>query len=142
MNEIITTIEKLAEEAAKMQGYLEVTMSDNPQEWQERGSTLCEYMARSGKCLADAKYHLSSKKKIFILNDLTEQLKAVGYSATTQKELINSACGEEERLVAWLDRINRTCTHQIDFIRSLISREKEEMRMNHVRENVGGGGPY
>ncbi len=136
MNEIITEIAKLNEEAVKMQFFLEVTMSDNPQEWTERGSTLCEYMARSGKCLADAKYHLAEKKRSFIINDLTEQLKSVGYSATTQKELINSACGDLDRLVTWLDRINRGCTHQIDYIRTLISRKKEEMRMNSMRQNV------
>lgn len=136
MNEIITPVEGLKEEALKMQDYLEVTMSDNPQEWTERGNTLCEYMARSGKCLADAKYHLAEKKKTFIFEELTAIMSGAGFSATTQKELINSHCGELERLVTWFDRINRTCTHQMDYIRSLISKEKEEMKMNNVRQNV------
>ncbi len=135
MNTYITPVEKLEEEANDMQRVLEVTMSDNPKEWTDRGSNLCEYMARSGKCLADSKYHLAQKKKTFIIGDLQEQMKSVGYSATTQKELINSSCGDLERLVVWFDRINRSCTHQIDYIRSLLSKEKAEMQLNnYVRQ--------
>lgn len=136
MNEIITSVENLEKEAMTMQSYLEVTMSDNPQEWTERGNTLCEYMARSGKCLADAKFHLAEKKKSFIIKDLTDLLVKAGLSATAQNNLISSSCGDMERLVTWFDRLNRTCTHQMDYIRSLISREKAEMQFNGMRENV------
>ena len=95
-----------------MQFYLDVTVGDDPSEWTERGSTLCEYMARSGKCLADAKYHLAQKKKSFIIDELSKLMEMFNYSATTQKELISNWCGDIERLVTWMDRINRTCNHQ------------------------------
>jgi len=136
MNDIITPVEDLIKEANKLQHYVEITVGDDPNEWKERGSTLCEYMARSAKCLADAKYHLSEKKKTFIIHTLGRMMNEIGYSAGTQRELIASSCGDLERLVTWYERLNRTITHQVDWIRTLISREKEEMKMNHIRENV------
>jgi hypothetical protein len=139
MNDIITSVTDLKEEANNMQFFIEITVGDSPNEWTERGSALCEYMARSAKCLADSKYHLAEKKKHFIIDELSGLLNLFNYSATTQRELITSCCGDVERLVTWFDRINRTCTHQIDWIRTLISREKEEMKMNHVRQNLKNG---
>jgi len=136
MNDIITPVQNLIEEANTMQFYLEITVGDDPTEWSERGSVLCEYMARSGKCLADAKYHLAEKKKTFIVGELSKLLDLFNYSATTQRELIASCCGDMERLVTWFDRLNRSCTHQVDWIRTLISKEKEEMKLNHVRQNI------
>lgn len=132
---IITPVQQLIEEATKMQDDIEVVMSDNPSEWVNRGSILCEYMARSGKCLADAKFHLSEKKKHYIVNELTEQMEKYHFSATTQKELINSVCSDLERLVNWYERLNKACTHQLDYIRSLLSKEKAEMQLNTFRKN-------
>lgn len=136
MNDIITPVQNLIEEANSMQFFVEITVGDDPNEWSERGSVLCEYMARSGKCLADAKYHLAEKKKTFIIQELSSLLDLFNYSATTQRELISNSCGDLERLVTWFDRLNRSCTHQVDWIRTLISKEKEEMKLNHVRQNI------
>ena len=136
MNDIITSIEGLIEEANTMQFFLEITVGDDPNEWSERGSVLCEYMARSGKCMADAKFHLAEKKKTFIVGELSNLLDIFNYSATTQRELIASCCGDMERLVTWFIRLNAACTHQVDWIRTLISKEKAEMQMNHVRQNI------
>ena len=54
--------EELTKEAQKIQDFLEITMSDDPQEVIERGSDLQVYMARTGKMLADAKYILNAQK--------------------------------------------------------------------------------
>ena len=48
-----------------------------------------------------AKYHLAEKKKHFIVGELSKLLDLFSYSATTQKELIASYCGDLERLVIW-----------------------------------------
>ena len=136
MNDIITPVQNLIEEANTMQRFIEDTVGDDPTEWSKRGSVLCEFIARSGKCLADAKYHLDEKKKTFIINELSGLLNDFGYSATTQKELIASCCGDVSRLVTWFTRLNAACTHQVDWIRTLISKEKEEMKLNHVRQNI------
>ncbi len=129
--DIITPVNQLIDEANQIHFFVEITVGDNPVEWQERGSMLCEYMARSLKCLADAKFHLAQKKKSFIVDELSYLMTEFNYSATTQRELIASCCGDLERLVTWFERLNRACTHQVDWIRTLISREKEEMKMNN-----------
>ena len=47
-------LNRLQSEAQEIQEFLEITMSDNPQEVIERGNDLQVYMARTGKMLADA----------------------------------------------------------------------------------------
>ncbi|PKP11992.1 MAG: hypothetical protein CVU09_00390 [Bacteroidetes bacterium HGW-Bacteroidetes-4] len=133
MNELRTSVDGLKEEAVEMQEFIESPFMDDVNSWMLRGNQLCEYMARSGKCLADAKSHLADKKKAYITEDLIKILSGFGVSATAQKELINNACGDLESLVTWFDRINRTCTHQVEYIRSLISKEKAEMQLNNMR---------
>ena len=56
-------LNRLQSEAQEIQEFLEITMSDNPQEVIERGNDLQVYMARTGKMLADAKYILNEQKK-------------------------------------------------------------------------------
>ena len=93
-------------------------------------------MARSSKCLADAKYHLAEKKKHYIVGELGKLMDLWNYSATTQRELITNCCGDVDRLVTWFTRINAACTHQVDWIRTLISKEKAEMQLNNMRQNL------
>lgn len=47
---------------------------------------------------------------------------------SVQKEILKSACAEENKIVNWLDRINRTCVHQSDNLRTQLSFEKEQIR--------------
>lgn len=56
-------IEGIRNEAQQIQEFLEITMSDNPQEVIERGNDLQVYMERTGKLLADAKYILNDQKR-------------------------------------------------------------------------------
>lgn len=117
-------------EIMEMQDYLEITISDNPQEIIERIGSLNVYMARSGKMLADAKRVLRLKKSDEISTMVMNIAKQNYLSATAQKALVESIAQEENYLVDWLDRINRTCTHQVDALRSLLSYEKEQLRLN------------
>jgi hypothetical protein len=56
-----------------------------------------------------------------------------GYlSGRAQNALVDSIAQEEAYFVDHLDRINSTCVHQLDLMRSIISKEKEEMRMAGV----------
>lgn len=118
------------EEIMEMQDYLEITISDNPQEIIERIGNLNVYMARSGKMLADAKRVLRMKKSDEISTMIINIAKQNYLSATAQKALVESIAQEENYIVDWLERINRTCTHQIDALRSLLSYEKEQLRLN------------
>ena len=125
----------LLTEAKEIQAYLEIEVGDDVSEAQERGSTLQVYMARTGKMLADAKKALNLKKQSGIMDILRETSKYSIKSATGINELIKSVCADEQYLVDWCERLNRTCTHQADWCRTLISKYKEEMRMNAF----GGG---
>lgn len=87
-------------------------------------------MARSGQMLAEAKKRLRDKKSSEISKTILEIAKQNFLSAKAQNALVESIAQEENFLVDWLDRINKTCTHQIDALRSLLSYEKENLRLN------------
>lgn len=63
MELIITSKEELLEEAYKIEAFLDITMSDNPEEAVQRGNDLTAYLGRTTKMLADAKYHLNETTK-------------------------------------------------------------------------------
>ena len=122
-------MDEMKREAQDMQDYLEITYSTNPEELQKRIIDLSGYMARSGEMLADAKRLLRSKKSAEIRQAIIEINKQAPLSASVQNALLESICEEECHLVEWLDRINRACTHQLDAVRSLLSYEKESLRL-------------
>jgi hypothetical protein len=124
--------EEIKKEASDIQNYLDIAVSDVPEEIQERISTLMSYMSRSGSMLAQAKKVLRAKKTTEINKTIISIAKSGHLSATVQNALLDSICEEEAFLVDWLDRINRSCTHQIDGLRSLLSYDKEELRLRET----------
>lgn len=120
----------VSEELRAMQNYMEDTCSNNPEEIRNRIIDLMVYLARSGEMLAVAKKELRRKKSSEIQNQIIAIAKEACLSATVQNALLESICEEESFLVDWVERINRTCTHQIDALRSLLSYEKEGLRLN------------
>jgi len=115
-------------EAQKIQEYLDITVSSDPAELVDRIATLMTYMARSGELYAKAKRILRAKKTTEISKTILNIAKEQCLSASVGNALLDSICEEESFMVDWLDRINRSCTHQIDGLRSLLSYEKEQMR--------------
>jgi len=122
-------MEELKKEAKDIQDYLEITCSDNPEEMVERIKDLSVYMARSGEMLAKAKYLYNQRTTAEITNTIIAIAKEQYLSATAQNALVKAIAQEEQYLVDWLERINRTCTHQIEALRSLLSYEKENLRI-------------
>jgi len=59
MNLNITPKDRIFSELTAIDGFLNITMSENPEEALQRGNDLTAYIARTGKLLADAKYHLN-----------------------------------------------------------------------------------
>lgn len=118
----------MKDEAKGIQDYLDVTVSSDPAELVDRIATLMTYMARSGEMYAQAKRILRAKKTNEINKTILAIAKEQCLSASVQNALLDSICEEESFMVDWLERINRTCTHQIDGLRSLLSYEKEQMR--------------
>ena len=129
MNLNITPIEKIAGELAAIDSFLNITMSEQVQECVFRGNDLAVYIARTGKLLSDAKYHLNAKKKSEVFDTLRDTASRAGVTSKAVNAIIDSLCKEEQYLVDWCDRLNRTATHQLEWCRTLISKAKAEMAL-------------
>ncbi|WP_312900230.1 hypothetical protein [Chryseobacterium taichungense] len=133
MKDLVADKESIKFELKAIQDFIELNISeDEITAVQIRGNELNAYLARSGKLLADAKYHRDEKLKDSVFENLKEILKL---SATTANKFIDSLCKEENYLVNWADRINRTATHQLDWCRSVLSKQKEELRQSQYSWN-------
>lgn len=130
------TTESFLKECAEIQSFLEINMSDDPVEAEERSKQLAVYMARTGKMLADAKQAHNAAKTSEIMEIIRKTGKANNISHTVINELVKSSCRQEQHLVDWIDRLNATCKHHIDLVRTLMANTRAEMQMN----TWGGGG--
>lgn len=128
----MTDYHRLSAEAQQIQDFLEITIGDHPQEVIERGNDLQVYLARTGKMLADAKYMLNEQKREETMNVVREFIIDQKLSAKVQNALIDGLCKDAQYLVDWIDRLNAACTHQLDWCRSVNSKNKEEMRLNNL----------
>lgn len=122
-------IDQIKEECKDMQAELETLMPSDVNDAIERGKVIAVFHARSGYLLAQAKRLARAKKTSEIGETIVKIAKQNYLSARAQNILCDSIASDEMLLVDWLDRINSMCVHQIDFLRSIISKEKEEMRI-------------
>lgn len=129
MNLSITPSNEILKELTSIDGFLNITCSEQIEEVVQRGNDLAVHIARSGKLLADAKHHLNTKMKSEVFDTLRETAKQAGATGKATNKIIDSLCADEQYLVDWCERINRTATHQLDWCRTLISKAKEEMRL-------------
>lgn len=129
MNILITSKEQMLQELTDIDSYLNITMSENPEEAVQRGNELAVYIARTGKLLADAKYWLNQAMNSETMKTIAETAKNAKATATAVNALINSLCREERYLVDWCERCNRTATHQLSWCVTVISKAKEEMKL-------------
>lgn len=129
MNILITSKEQMLQELTDIDSYLNMTMSENPEEAVQRGNELAVYIARTGKLLADAKYWLNQAMNSETMKTIAETSKNAKATATAVNALINSLCREERYLVDWCERCNRTATHQLSWCVTVISKAKEEMKL-------------
>lgn len=120
----------LQEEAQQIQDYLDITCSENPEEVLERIRAIMPYISRTAFMLAEAKKALRRKKASEISNTIINIAKEQCLSAKVQNTLIDSIAEEEAYLVDWLDRLNAAATHQVDALRSILSYEREQLRIN------------
>ena len=126
---IITPFHELQTEAQAVQDFLEEDILDDINFLSERGNLLSNYLARTGKMLADAKYHLDNShgaKAIEVIEKIFGQ--ELKLSAKVQNAFIDGLTKEEQYLVNWIERLNKTTTHQIEWCRTLISKAKEELK--------------
>ena len=123
-NNIISSLSEIKTELVQIQSFLEETMSEDVNEAVVRGNDLAVYMARSGKLLADAKIHHDRKLR----SDIIEQIKSINsMSPSVAVKFVNTLVENESYLVNWATRLNASCTHQLDWCRTIISKAKAEM---------------
>lgn len=119
----------LQEEAQQIQDYLDIECSENPEEVLERIRAIMPYISRTAFMLAEAKKALRRKKASEISNTIINIAKEQCLSAKVQNTLIDSIAEEEAYLVDWLERLNAAATHQVDALRSILSYEREQLRL-------------
>jgi hypothetical protein len=131
----ITPPDAIHSELEQIQAFLEAEYSaDVPGQVQDRFDSLASYMARSGKIKADAEWHYNS----LVESSIMEMLKK-GYeerlSASTVNKFVEAAARNYKFLFTWADRVNRTCTHQHEGMRSVMS----TLRSERFSQNYGRG---
>lgn len=119
----------LLEEAQQIQDYLDIECSEDPEEVLERIRAIMPYISRTAFMLAESKKALRRKKASEISKTIINIAKEQCLSAKVQNTLIDSIAEEEAYLVDWLDRLNAAATHQVDALRSILSYEREQLRL-------------
>ncbi|WP_051290797.1 hypothetical protein [Dysgonomonas capnocytophagoides] len=120
----------IIEEAQQIQSYLDTTCSENPEEVLERIRVIMPYISRTAFMLAEAKKALRAKKSDEIQAQICEIVNLQFLSAKVQNALLDSIAKEESYMVDWLERLNAAATHQVDALRSILSYERESLRLN------------
>ena len=128
----IASFDKLKAEAKSIQDFLDITMSEDPAELTARGNDLAVYISRTGKMLADAKIHKDRRFRSEVFEQLKQSAQSLYLPASTLNELLKASCENENYLMNWIERLNRTATHQLNWCRTLISKAKEEMRLSNM----------
>lgn len=121
----ITSKENIRKELEDIQNFLEITLSEDVNEAVLRGNDLAVYMARSGKLLADAKSHRDDMIKSEVMNKIKELM---SLPASTTNKFLDALTKDENHLVNWADRINASCSRQLEWCRTIISKGKAEMQ--------------
>lgn len=123
----MNTPEQLTIIAAEMQTFLETKPNSEPNDLISRLEDLQVLVAKSGSCLADAKYYLDQKKNDSITQALKDAM-AGDWSTTLIHKKIDALCKDANYLVNQFDRINSSAGKQLMAINVLLSYRKEEMR--------------
>lgn len=125
----IASTEQIFSSCAEIQAFIEAHYeADNPSAVVDRANVLESYMALSGKMLADAKYRLSEVLHSTFIKSVQDAGR-VNMAVSLTNKYVDSVCKDYQYLVDWCDRINRACTHQLEFSRTILSKLKAEMQM-------------
>ena len=109
-----------------MQEYLEIEVSEDPNEICERMRTINVYMARSSRLLAEAKAHRRKAER----DTFAATPNASTMPANTLKKYLEVCAWEWYEIEDALENLYKTCVHTIDSLRSLPSFTKEDMRLS------------
>lgn len=118
-------IEQIRKEARNIQMALECMNNPNIEAMIERLDQLGVYYARSGELLSEV-VGMRDAAVARLFHDEKETIISLSPSLATK--LVNSSASELNALEKWLDRINASCKHQCDNLRTMISYEKERLK--------------
>lgn len=113
-------------EIRTMQEYLEIEVSEDPNEICERMRTINVYMARSSRLLAEAKAHRRKAER----DTFASTPNASAMPANTLKKYLEVCAWEWYEIEDALESLYKTCVHATDSLRSLLSYTKEDMRLS------------
>ena len=122
MLDLITPIDIIEQEALEIQEFLEKPVPENPALIDHHGNKVAVYMARTTKLLADAKYHQDVE-----MSKVIKKIDKV-LPPSVMNRLVKSETQYENYLVNLLERQNSTCTHRLDWCRTMVSKHKQERR--------------
>jgi len=132
----IQTPEQLFVLAQAIYDFLKIDVSDEIEGSVRRGHELTAYMANTGKMLADAKYWKDQEMRNSVLFSLKDS-KRCGLPASTLNELIKADCKEINYLVVWIEQLDKEAKYQLEWLRTVVSKQKEEMRMSgYSNQNI------
>lgn len=127
----ITDEKDIHKELEEMQAFLEADYAaDLPDQVQSRFDSLGAYMARSGKLKADAEYHYNTLLESSIIAALRKASQET-MSTSTVNKYIEALSRDSKYLFTWADRVNRSCTHQHEGLRSVMSTLRSERFANN-----------
>ena len=94
----------------------------------QRVQLLTILIAKSGQCLAEAKYIQDQIINAGLLQAIGEGLENK-LSPSLINKFVTTNAKDVNLLVNWFDRINSAATHQLDGIRTIISYKKAELNL-------------
>lgn len=122
----MTRIDEIRGEARDIQDLLECLNDADINAMIGRLDQLGVYYARSGELLSE----IIGMRDAAIAKMFHDEREVIaGLSASLANKLVDSSASELNALAKWLDRINAACKHQCDNLRTMISYEKERMRL-------------
>lgn len=121
----MTRIDEIRREARDIQDLLECLNDADINAMIGRLDQLGVYYARSELLSEVIGMRDAAVAKMF--HDEKEVIASL--SASLANKLVDSSASELNALAKWLDRINAACKHQCDNLRTMISFEKERMRL-------------
>jgi hypothetical protein len=125
---------KLAKEVGEMYQSIKEGLDRTPEGLMGELDSRCQWLARSAEIKADAEAILDQK-----MGEVAESFVGLEESYSTIKLMVLGRCREEKRLFTLSERLNRTITHQIDAIRSLLSYGKQELANSKWQSDGRGG---
>lgn len=120
------TVMELRKTASDMQAFLEDESPLDTGQLVERLSMLNVLLARSGLLMVEAQ-RLADVKTGIIYREQFKDIKQL--SPTVARSYVQGLLADETYISGWMERINRTCVHQSENLRTQISYAKEELRL-------------